>query len=70
MSRLVCVTGGAGYIGVHLVEQLVARGERVRVLDRFFWGTVGLDHLPHEVDLVQRREPHRLVDVLGRRGRG
>jgi nucleoside-diphosphate-sugar epimerase len=53
MSRLVCVTGGAGYIGVHLVEQLVARGERVRVLDRFFWGTVGLDRLPN-VELVSR----------------
>ncbi len=53
MSKLVCVTGGAGYIGVELVEQLVRRGDRVRVLDRFFWGTAGLDGLPG-VELVSR----------------
>lgn len=34
----VLVTGGAGFIGSHLTEQLVARGERVRVLDNLFRG--------------------------------
>ena len=29
------VTGGSGFIGSHLVEQLVRRGDRVRVLDNF-----------------------------------
>src|SRR3990172_490610 len=53
MSRLIAVTGGAGYIGVSLVEQLVARGERVRVIDRFFWGKLGLDELPG-VELISR----------------
>lgn len=53
MSKLICVTGGAGYIGVNLVEQLVERGYAVRVIDRFFWGKLGLDELP-AVELLSR----------------
>lgn len=34
----VLVTGGAGFIGSHLVDVLVARGDRVRVLDNLFTG--------------------------------
>jgi dihydroflavonol-4-reductase len=33
-ASLTVVTGGAGFIGSHLVERLVARGERVRVVER------------------------------------
>ena len=41
---LYLVTGGAGFIGSHIVEALVARGDQVRVLDNLSTGR--LDNLP------------------------
>jgi len=38
MSNSILVTGGAGYIGSHVVRQLVERGERVVVLDNLSTG--------------------------------
>jgi len=47
------VTGGAGFIGSHLVEELVRRGERVRVVDSFITGKrENLTHIPG-VELVE-----------------
>jgi dihydroflavonol-4-reductase len=49
VTPLVLVTGGAGFIGSHLVHLLAGRGARVRVLER---PGVRVDHLPQSVDLV------------------
>src|SRR5216117_663304 len=38
----VLVVGGGGYIGTHVVEQLLAEGWRVRVLDRLLFGKAPL----------------------------
>ena len=38
MSPLFLITGGAGFIGSNIVDELVKRGERVRVLDNFSTG--------------------------------
>ncbi len=47
------VTGGAGFIGSHLVEELARRGERVRVADNLSTGKrANLAHIPG-VDLVE-----------------
>ena len=47
------VTGGAGFIGSHLCEELVRRGHRVRVVDSLITGKRrNLDHIP-EVDFIQ-----------------
>jgi nucleoside-diphosphate-sugar epimerase len=44
---LYLVTGGAGFIGSHLCEELVRRGERVRVVDSLITGKrSNLAHLP------------------------
>ncbi len=41
------VTGGAGFIGSHLVEELTRRGEQVRVLDNLSTGKLrNLAHIP------------------------
>jgi UDP-glucose 4-epimerase len=48
------VTGGAGFIGSHLVEALVARGHEVRILDNFSTGdAANLDGVRIRVDLVE-----------------
>jgi len=47
------VTGGAGFIGSHLTEELLRRGHRVRVADNFITGKrQNLSHL-HDVEILE-----------------
>ena len=48
---LYLVTGGAGFIGSHIVEELARRGERVRVLDNFSTGRRA--NLQSEIEVIE-----------------
>jgi nucleoside-diphosphate-sugar epimerase len=61
------VTGGAGFIGSHLAEALIARGDRVRVADALITGKrANLEQLPgvqfFEGDLADLAFARRAVD--------
>ncbi len=47
------VTGGAGFIGSHIVEKLVSMGEKVRILDNLSFGTTAnLNGLEAKFELI------------------
>jgi UDP-glucuronate decarboxylase len=46
MERKILVTGGAGFLGSHLCDRLVARGDEVLCVDNFFTGSKrNIEHL-------------------------
>jgi UDP-glucose 4-epimerase len=63
MSRVAIVTGGAGFIGSHMVDLLLARGFRVRVIDNLVGGREAnlADHA-RDANLVFERRDIRAVE--------
>jgi nucleoside-diphosphate-sugar epimerase len=59
--KKVLVVGGAGYVGCVLVEELLAKGYSVRVLDRLFFGREAIRSFADRVELIE--EDMRDVDA-------
>jgi UDP-glucose 4-epimerase len=68
MAQRYLVTGGAGFIGSHLVDLLVARGDEVVILDDLSTGSLeNIEHIAghHAVELVEgSARDEALVDEL------
>jgi len=57
------ITGGAGFIGSHLAERLIDRGDRVVLLDNLSTGSMenirhlkGSDHLEYHLDNIENKQ--------------
>ncbi|MBW2331798.1 MAG: NAD-dependent epimerase/dehydratase family protein, partial [Deltaproteobacteria bacterium] len=49
----VLVTGGAGYIGCCVVEELLQRGHEPVVFDTFYWGKESLEPFLDKTKLIE-----------------
>ena len=68
MGERVVVTGGAGFIGSHLADALVARGDDVHVVDNLATGR--RDQVPeaatfHELDVADVDAMRELAERIG-----
>jgi len=60
----ILVTGGAGYIGSILVEELLRESNEITVIDNFMYGQTSLAHLCHDPDLTIIRGDIRNTSLM------
>lgn len=59
------VTGGAGYLGSHIVELLVERGHSVVVLDAFYYGDAGIQYWKNHPNVrIEKGDICNIRDLL------
>ena len=63
--RKLLITGGAGFIGSHLADALIARGDQVVALDNFSTGsTANIKHITKNLEIIDESIPERNSSIL------
>ncbi len=52
-GKNILVTGGAGFIGSHLAQELEKRGNNVRILDNFVGGKQNLNYFDDKIEVME-----------------
>ena len=64
MKKKIIVTGGAGYIGCHVVEELIKSNYQVTVIDRLSFDANSLKEIKHDKNLTIIKEDLRNLNNL------
>jgi nucleoside-diphosphate-sugar epimerase len=63
-NKKIIITGGAGYIGCHVVEELIKSNYQVTVIDRMSFDTNSLDSIKDHKNLTIVKEDLRNLNNL------
>jgi nucleoside-diphosphate-sugar epimerase len=62
--KKILLVGGGGYVGSILANELLEQGYAVRILDRFYFGRMGLEAIQDRLEILQEDMRHCPSDVL------